>query len=346
MIKESDLSPVGVGGDRKIILDDFANVAVFYHPVVLDVSTLDKLDDDAKRLTQESVQGSVEAAAASADACAESVSRAALLVMVIKIMQGRFGIRRVVVQTLVDMINNKTTPVFHSTTTTLNASAGMELVEVLMGQGGNCFTPHGVLPAKEALKTAGISSVQLSQSEASTLIHCQFFTTGASALFVCGVSNAVCMLDVIASLTCEASCVNVYSFDSFTFDICRQQRGQIASSANVRQMLEGSKRCNSSRAIASSESIHQIPQIHGPIQECLLVCKKSLEIELGSTERGPIASAVDGFNPSQSILAVKNAIEALSMAVQASVSRKIELEGCTGPAAENIQQTIFYDLLV
>jgi len=276
VVAQDQIVAVSIGGGRKIVLDDVCNVAVNFYPIALDLTSLEKADEDARKYSSASevmvLPHSSVAQAVPSDAGAlgasESVCRAALLVKLITIMQGRFGIRSTVIELICAILNAKLAPVLST-----ESNAGFELVHIISGLGGFCYSPKGKLPVAEAFAEYGLEATALTQLEIATLVNSQFFSTGKASIFVSGVFNVASVIDVIASLTCEALSANVDAFDAVTFDIFRQHRGQMASSANLRQLLEGSKRC-ASAAGSSSAAIKHIPQINGPVQEALLVQRK------------------------------------------------------------------------
>ena len=258
---------VSFGGGRKVSLEDVSNIAIFNHQVVLDPSTLAKVEDDSKKCP--SVPGDVTVFPVTSGPAAElSVCRAALLVKITTILQARFGIRSIVVELLAEMLNKDIVPVFSN-----EESAGTDLILVITAKGGNCFTPDGVHDSANAFASFGLKPIALTASEMNTLAYSQFFVTGRAALYVSGVLNIASVIDVVASLSCEAAGASLESFDAVNFDACRQHRGQMASSANLRQMLEGSKRCSSERSL-SYPAMQQTPQVNGPVVESLLICKK------------------------------------------------------------------------
>jgi len=267
-----EVSFVSVGGGRKIVIEDFCRVAVECLPVVLDAATLDRVGEDAKKCAQSSADSEVVHSSRVADAgppAAETLCRAAIFAKVVSTTLARSGVRTEVLELLVALLNKRVVPVFTSADT-----AGQELVEVISGTGGSCYCPQGQLPTTQAFTNSGLSGVTLSKHERTSIAYGQFFATGMAALFVSGVFNAVAVSDVAAALTCEAAGTTLEAFDAVHFDICRQHRGQMASASNLRQMLEGSKRCVSSAKSLSFLSMLHSPQIHGPAIDTILYCKK------------------------------------------------------------------------
>jgi histidine ammonia-lyase len=129
------------------------------------------------------------------------------------------------------------------------------------------------MPTTLAFSTFALKWIDLNSHEATNLAYSQFFSTAMASLLVSGAFNTIFLLDVVASLSCEASGLSPDAFDAVHFDFNRQHRGQMTSAANLRQLLEGSKRCVSA-ALPGQSTLQHTPQIHGPIAETLQFCKK------------------------------------------------------------------------
>lgn len=266
---------VSVGGGRKVILEDFCGVAVLSMQVAIDSASLERVDEDAKKCALLPVDVDLVdlqrtgGCTSSTAAAAETLCRAAIFAKIVTILHGRSGIRSRVVELLAAMLNKQVVPVLCSAET-----AGAHLVEAISGVGGSCFSPAGQIDTAQAFKNYGLEGIVLGEHEKASLAYGQFFATGTAALVVSGVFNTVAVSDVVAALTCEAAQITLEAFDSVHFDIYRQHRGQMASSANFRQMLEGSKRCSSSAKSLACPSILHSPQVHGPAIDTILYCKK------------------------------------------------------------------------
>ena len=313
---------VTVGGGRKVIVHEVAKVAVLRYSVTLDVATLQKVEEDALTRVQIPLPLSTLYSSSSLYEFEENICRACVFARIVSIMQARLGIRTVIVELLSEMLNNGVVPIFSS-----EESAGQELVFVISGIGGSCYTPNGKRSAQDVFEIYNFSSVQLTAAEADTLAVSQFFVTGLASLLVSGASNVVGMLDIIASISCEAFGASSDAFDAINYDVCRQHRGQINSSTNLRTMLEGSKRANSAdmTSVPASACFQSIPQINGPAQETVLLSVKVIELELNSAENGSLSvkpGALMGFHPCQSKLAVRGIVAALDVSAKASRDRQ------------------------
>jgi histidine ammonia-lyase len=227
---------------KKIVLSDVAKVAALNFKVSFDPAILKKIDESISKTFSDSLAKSSVESAIFINNSAESIliSRAAIFVRIVTIMQARLSVRIDIALLLASMLNSNVIPLL-----TDEASAGTQLVNAIQGLEGLCSTKNGMMDARSALLEADISPVELTAFEIHVLTTSQFFTTGLASIIGAGASNLCQMLDCISSISCEVFGVDVSSFDASLFDPNRPHRGQMTSSANLRLLLEGSKCINS-----------------------------------------------------------------------------------------------------
>ena len=319
-------SIISIQYGKKISLEDFTSVAVKESPVIVDAVSLERLQNDfdafSSRLKNDVFMDDLQVRRPNQDEAPYdmTVSRAALLMGIIKIIHGRFKVRPSIVQLLIEMLNKNVLPVLHS-----SMNAGVELVDIINESAIHmCFTPKGLLRSDKAFKYFDIQLIPLNNDEVSFFVKNEFVTAASATMFVTGAWNIVSTLDVIASLSCEAGAVNISAFDASQYEEFRQHRGQITSLANIRFMLEGSKRCTFT-SVDGLISLRHIPQVHGPVNDTLQICRKFIEQELITL------SYSERLNPTQFVLTMRNAYDALWIAFSASNQRKKELLGKAKP---------------
>jgi histidine ammonia-lyase len=262
---------VPVGAGRKVLVSDVSKVAALHYAVSLDLPSLEKIDAELVQTAGVSfdVKKSMKTFSAAANAVYPvTLCRAAVFARISSLMQGKSLIRSEVIQLLADMLDADAVPNFSSA-----ENAGNELVAVLSGADSTCYFKGDIVSTSSALRRAGLAPVQLFADEAATLQNGQFFSTGVASLVASGAANVLSMADGVAALSCEAFGVNVEHFDAARFDSSRQHRGQMASASNLRLMLEGSKRVNSSNS-KSGSSFETVPQTNGPAQESVAIAIK------------------------------------------------------------------------
>lgn len=322
------VSVVSVAGGYTAI-GDVCRVAELNAKVMLDAGAVEKLDASLAALSS-SESSTTASTFASASAVNMSPSpvypvgacRAAVFARIVSLMQGKAQVRNsVIVTLLVNMLNASVVPNFSG-----EPLAGKELVAVLTGaETSYCYFKGSVVSTTDAFKSAGLQPVTLTESEATTLSSGLFFTTGVSCLIGIAAFNLISsVVDGVAALSCEGYGARTDPFDSTHFDLNRPHRGQMSSASNIRLLLEGSKRVNTctSTDSVSDAAFHAAPQVHGPAQDILNMAIKALEIELNSSEGGPLdGSLTRGYDPTQSLLLMSNITNAIILVASASSVR-------------------------
>ena len=273
--KDQNLVPINIALERKFTLNDVVNVALNRFPVIVDNSVIEAIQECHKKYSksQYNVNTKNEKTNNNFKIYTEmSTCRAAVFIEIINISQARSGVRPEVLEFLVEMLNLGVSPVFTSID-----NAGFELIHILEGKSGFCHTPNGEISVAEMYADYKLNKIKLTDLEITKFSNSSFFLLASSILLVAGISNVVPTLDVIAALSCEALSVDTLIFDPVKYDICRQHRGQSNSSSNLRLMLEGSKRCAENLG-SDAKPFEHIPQIHGPIQECINSVTKYVHI--------------------------------------------------------------------
>ena len=251
------------------------------------------------------------------------VCRAGVFARLVSLVLARCGVRSAIAQLLVDLLNNGIAPVFTS-----DDLAGKELCLTLVGSSRvSVYTASGeVSTAALALQAANLRPVLLSKGEADTLLKGQFLCTGAACWVAYGAYNALKAADGVSALTCEALGVSVEGFSTEQFEVARQHRGQMNCAEAMRILLEGSKRTGTSSLTAvATQACLTIPQVHGPASDIIAAAIKSAELELNSSEIGPVSEDGLGLDPSQMLLAMQSVSSALFLVNQASLARGVLL---------------------
>ncbi|GAB4192654.1 MAG: histidine ammonia-lyase [Simkaniaceae bacterium] len=163
-----------------------------------------------------------------------------------------------------------------------------------------------ILPGAEALKKADIQPMKLSHKEGLSLINGTSTMTGMSAFLVEEAINLVKTYDIISSLSFEGLQIKKKPLHPIVHKH-KLHRGQQITAQNLWKLLEDSKmvldedfiekQLRSSRkdvphsfksAIEDAYSIRCTPQIIGPIRDCLLSIKETINNELNSSSDNPL----------------------------------------------------------
>ena len=223
---------------------------------------------------------------------APEIARAALLVTANSLAKGHSGCRRILVETLVSMINKGVTPVIPSQGS-IGASGDLiplaHAAGVLMGQGEACL--HGrTSPARLAMLKAGIPLLELEPREGVALTNGTHMMTALGALAVHRAGRLNKLADVALALSLESILGLTASLDPDVHRL-RPHAGQRATARNVRKLVRGSKLLAAHRyseKIQDAYSLRCAPQIHGAVKDAVRYARSVLETELNSVTDNPL----------------------------------------------------------
>ncbi|HEV7762990.1 MAG TPA: histidine ammonia-lyase [Acidimicrobiales bacterium] len=228
------------------------------------------------------------------------VVRAMLLLRARTLSMGYSGVRPVVVERLVDLLNAGITPVVPEYGS-LGASgdlaplAHMSLAllgegEVLAGAGGGS-TPQ---PAAEALHAAALEPLELEVKEGLALLNGTDGMLGMLLLACADAARLLATADVAAAMSVEALLGTDRVFAP-ELHALRPHPGQIASAANLTRLLAGSEIVASHRhhdaRVQDAYSMRCAPQVLGAARDTLEFARAVAGRELGAAVDNPVILA-------------------------------------------------------
>jgi len=227
------------------------------------------------------------------EALSEAESRAMLLLRANVLAKGYSGIRAELLQLLVAMLNAGVHPVIPAKGS-VGASGDLaplaHLALVVIGE-GEAFHSGRRMTGAEALKSAGLSPVQLAAKEGLALLNGTQAMTSVGALAVAHASRLTNIADLAGAMSLEALMGTPAAFDPRIHQ-ARPHPGQIASAANLIQVLEGSQIRESHRSndprVQDAYCLRCMPQVHGAARGVLAHVTNILEIESGSATDNPL----------------------------------------------------------
>ncbi|WP_135827505.1 histidine ammonia-lyase [Halorussus halobius] len=250
-------------------------------------------DEDIERLQLNLVRS--HAAGAGRELAREEV-RALLLGRLNALVKGHSGVREVVVDHLVTMLDEGVHPVVKSRGS-LGASGDLaplaHLALVLVGEGeADVETESDTerLPGDEALATAGLDPLTLRAKEGLALINGTQLTVGLAALAVVDAERAVRAADVAGALTTEVTMGTTASSDDAIAAV-RPHRGHAESARNVKRLTADSEIVESHRncdRVQDAYSIRCLPQVHGAVRDAVRHLREAVEVELNSATDNPL----------------------------------------------------------
>jgi len=220
----------------------------------------------------------------------EEIVRAAILSRVSCHCHGHSGLRPVVTETLIELLNKGVTPVMCEKGSVgacgdLSPMAQMALVP--MGE-GEAFYKGERLPGDEALKRAGIKSLVLHARDGLAMINGSNVIAGMSALTVYDVHRWLKMSEIAAAMTLEVLNANMKAYDE-RLHKTRGYPGALESAANVRRITEGSELlAQPGKKVQDAYSLRSTPQVVGAARDALKWARYMVEIELNGAADNPV----------------------------------------------------------
>ncbi|QLH77365.1 histidine ammonia-lyase [Halosimplex rubrum] len=230
--------------------------------------------------------------AGSGDPLPAEAVRAMLLARVNALVKGYSGVREVVADHLVTMLNEGVHPVVPRTGS-LGASGDLAPLAhatiVLLGE-GQAEVEDERLDGETALARAGLEPLTLGAKEGLALINGTQLTVGLGALLVVDTERLVRAADVAGALTTEVTLSSTVPSHP-AIQAVRPHEGQAASAANLRRLTAGSEVVDSHRncdRVQDAYSTRCLPQVHGAVRDAVAHLRAAVEVELNSATDNPL----------------------------------------------------------
>src|SRR2546428_6465549 len=231
----------------------------------------------------------------------ETETRAMMLLRANALAKGLSGVRPVVVETLIKMLNARVHPVIPSQGS-VGASGDLaplaHLAHVVIGEGRALYRGEA-LAGGEAMNRAGIPPLVLEAKEGLSLLN---GTQGMLALLSLALYEADILADsadVAAALSLDALRGSPGAFDARIMH-ARAYPGAATTARNLAHLNEGSQIPESHRAVEKDPrvqdaySLRCTPQVHGAVRDALAHAREVVEIESGSATDNPLVFADTG----------------------------------------------------
>ncbi len=226
--------------------------------------------------------------------------RAMMLGRVNALVKGYSGIREIVVDQLVTMLNEGVHPVVKSRGS-LGASGDLaplaHLALVIMGE-GTATVDGERLDGADALETAELEPITLAAKEGLALINGTQLSVGLAALAVLDAERAIRAADIGGALTTEVTMGTTASADHVIADI-RPHDGHAKSARNIKRLTDDSEIVESHRncdRVQDAYSIRCMPQVHGAVRDAVAHLRSAVEVELNSATDNPLIFPADTVN--------------------------------------------------
>jgi histidine ammonia-lyase len=220
-----------------------------------------------------------------------------ILLKIISLSKGYSGIRLLVVQRLVDMLNNNCLPIIPCQGS-VGASGDLaplsHMTLPLLGVGDVKFNGN-VISAETALQKLGWSSIQLSYKEGLALINGTQFSTAYGVFCMEKIDNLIKVADISGALSVEGLIGTDVAFEKRVHQL-KPHQGQLNSAENIYNLLQDSeiheshKNCD---RVQDMYSLRCMPQVHGASRDVLFAARNMLQVEINSVSDNPLVF-IDG----------------------------------------------------
>lgn len=280
----------------------------------------------------------------------EEVIRATMFLLGNSLAKGHSGVRSVVIETLISMLNKSVVPVVPSKGSIGSSGDLIPLSHIslvlsicdLEEYSGFALYKGKIMKGKAAMKAAGMPQIHLKGREGLALINGPWVSAAMAALAVYDAWNSLHRANLSASMTMEALGAFVSPFYDGIYEV-RPQDGQREVSREVVEFLEGSDMVHSVEEVQSSDdligkfakvhdaySIRCIPQVHGAVWDALSFINRVTDKEINAVLDNPVIfpnalwknKAVSGGNPHGEQLAMCLDFLAISLAELGNVCER------------------------
>ena len=242
------------------------------------------------------------------DPAPEEVVRATMCVRLNAFCRGVSGLRIVVVDRLIEMLNKGVHPVvpWQGSVGACGDLAPMaHIVSVLIGvPQAEAFYQGERMPAQEALKKAGMTpEFQLKAKDCLALLNGTTMFAGMACLNVHDAERLYKLSELTTALSLEAVRGETRAFDPRIQQV-RPYEGQIKAAANVMRLVEGSERVTEDarkvhldydimhphyqERVQDVYSLRCMPQVQGICRENLTYVKHLVEVEINAATDNPL----------------------------------------------------------
>ena len=220
----------------------------------------------------------------------EEISRATFLARINVLAKGYSGVRSILFETLVKMINAGINPVCYEKGS-LGCSGDLaplaQMMLTVIGE-GEAYYKGKILPAREALKKAGVKPLKLAYREGLALINGSQMMTGIACLNIYDSLQLIKTSEIAASMTIQVlNCVES-AYDA-RYHKVRPFKGQNTAAENIRTLIAGSDLMKEEKInTQNAYSLRAVPQVSGAVRDALDYVREIVEIELNSVADNPI----------------------------------------------------------
>ncbi len=216
------------------------------------------------------------------------IVRAAMLLRAQMLCQGASGVRPVIIESLINFLNRKITPVVRRYGS-IGASGDLiplaAVASTLMGD-GLCNFENKKIEASVLIKKNGLKPLRLEAKEGLALINGTSFMTAIAALTLFDIARLFPVMLSALAVSLEALLVIDSAYEPFIHKV-KKHSGQIKVNEFFLDFWQGSKLINKT-GLQDYYSLRSIPQGFGPFYENIKKSIDWVEQEMNSINDNPI----------------------------------------------------------
>ncbi len=218
------------------------------------------------------------------------IAKASLLLRLNVFAKGYSGLRPILFQTFVEILNKGVVPMFYekgSVGTSGDLAPLSQMGLVVIGE-GNAFYQGKIMTGSQALKKVGMKPVPLAYREGLAIMNGSQFMTAIAALNIYDTERLIKQAEIVCSMTIEIlNCVE--SAYSKEYNEVRPFPGQNTTASNLRRLFEGSQLMQQpKKVVQNAYSLRSVPQVVGAARDALDYIRRITEIEMNAVADNPI----------------------------------------------------------
>ncbi|TET47459.1 aromatic amino acid lyase [candidate division TA06 bacterium] len=220
----------------------------------------------------------------------EDAVRAAILTRINVLCNGHSGIRLVIVETLVNMLNKGVTPIMCQKGSVgasgdLSPMAQMALVPI--GEGEAIFEGKR-MSGREAMDKAGIPIIRYEARDGLATINGSNVILGMGVLQIHDAERWIKTSEIACAMTLEVLNANMLAYDTRLHEV-RGFPGAVECASNVRKIVEGSELLKQKgKKVQDAYSLRSSPQVIGAAKDALKHTRGAFEIEANGVGDNPL----------------------------------------------------------
>lgn len=220
----------------------------------------------------------------------EELASTSLLLRLNVFAKGYSGVRPLLFETFVEMVNRGVIPVFYekgSVGTSGDLAPLSQMGLVVIGE-GKAYWNGKIVSGKRAMQKAGIIPVPLAYREGLAIMNGSQFMTGIAAINIYDAIRLIRQLEIVSAMTIEVlNCVE--SAYSREYNEIRPFKGQNDTADNLRRLYAGSDLMRQPKKnVQNAYSLRSVPQVAGAARDALDYIRAITEIEMNAVADNPI----------------------------------------------------------